>query len=259
MVRESLVRKAIESRKPIWCFKSNIPDPAVIELLAGRGCRCLWLDMEHFATSPETMARLVLACRGAGADSVVRVPNRDFATAARMFDNGADALLYPRCRSAEEARELIEWVRYPPVGRRGLDTGPYVAAYGARSMAELMAGAARRDVVIVQIETVEALEAVEAIAGVPGVDMLFVGPGDLSVVLGCDCRPDDPRLRAAIARVAKAAAARGLAWGMPAFTVEHARELVAMGAVFIAHGSDSTMLGSAVEAAAKRLQPVLEG
>jgi 4-hydroxy-2-oxoheptanedioate aldolase len=255
-VRQSILRRSITERKPLWCFKSNIPDRMIIELLGGRGCRCLWLDMEHLSTSLETMAGLVQACRGVDIDSVVRVPNGDFVSASRALDLGADAILYPRCRSAAEVRQLVEWVRYPPVGRRGLDTGTYIAGYCARTMAEIMAGAARRDVLIVQIETAEALANVDAIAEVRGVDMLFVGPGDLSVALGCECRVEDPRLAEAIERVAQSAAAHNLAWGMPALSLEHVRQLVERGALFVTHGSDTSLLGSAVHALHERLTPI---
>lgn len=225
----------------------------VPELLGQWGAECLWLDTEHFPTGTETMAALVLACRAADVDSVVRIPNGEFGLAAKMFDLGADAIMYPRSRTVEEVVELIRWVRFPPIGRRGADTGVAAAGYGRHSLEATLQRARNETSVLVQIETPEALEKVDAIAAVKGVDILFLGPGDLSLEMGILCDPAEPALRRATEKVAAAAAAQRIHWGMPALSMEHASQILALGGRFVAHGSDSMLLGRGVTAIREQL------
>lgn len=240
--RSSIIRQRLAARRPVLCFKSNIPHLMVPELLGGAGIDCLWLDTEHFPTSAETMAGLVMACRATDTDSMVRVPNGQFGLAAKMFDLGADGVMYPRCRNVAEVRTLVDWTRFAPVGRRGADNGVAAASYGGLSADESIAHARANNILMVQIETPEALAAVDEIAAVPGVDILFVGPGDLALELGVPCDPANPVLADAIARVGKAADRRGIAWGMPAFSLDHGRKLIDAGARFVNFGSDTSVL-----------------
>jgi len=256
LFRRSILRARLTARKPLWCYKSNIPHPMMPELLGSRGIDCLWLDCEHFPFSAETISVLMLSCRGSDTDSIIRIPNGQFALAAKMLDSGADAIMYPRCRSADEIRELIEWTHFPPIGRRGTDTGIAAAGYSSLSVSEHIERAKKRGVLAVQIETREALESVDEIATVAGIDILFVGPGDLSVALGVECDPDQPKLAEAIRRVANAADSAGLAWGMPAFTLEHAQRLMDAGALFISHNSDTTMLANAIDELRKQFEAI---
>jgi len=240
--RRSIVRRRLDAGKPVWIFKTNYPHPMAPEVLGSRGIDCLWLDCEHFPTGPDTMFSLIQACRGSDTDALVRTPNGQFALAAKMLDTGADGIMYPRCRDADEVRELIRWTRFPPEGRRGCDTGVAAALFSGLSLPEYIERNRRENFLAVQIETAEALEALDEIASVPGIDILFVGPGDMSVALGVDCDPAHPTLAEAIRRVAGAAADHGLAWGMPAFTMDHAAQLLEMGAQFITHGSDTSII-----------------
>jgi len=254
LLRRSILHARLRDGKPIWCYKTNIPHPMMPELFGSRGVDCLWLDCEHFPSSTDAMFLLIQACRGSDTDSLVRVPNGQFALAAKMLDTGADAIMYPRCRDADEIRELIEWTCFPPIGRRGADTGVAAAGFSALSVDEHIRRATRHSTLAVQIETLEALEAVDAIAAVDGVDLLFLGPGDLSVAMGVECDPDQPALADAARRVAEAAAAHGLAWGMPAFTLDHVRRLLERGALLIAYASDTSTLAREIVETRKQFE-----
>ena len=247
--RRPLLRQRLGQNAPTFCFKSNIPHPLVIELLSQYGVACLWLDCEHMPTDQGTLAELIRACRGFDIDSLVRVPHGELALAARMLDAGADALMYPRCRDAGAVRALVQATRFPPRGLRGVDTAVAATLLGAGGLGESLRREREDQVLIVQIETPQAVEAVDEIASVPGVDMLFVGPGDLSVELGLSFGfglPLAPAIEQAIDTVARAAEAHGIAWGMPALSLEHAAALVQRGAALVAHGSDTSVLGKQV-------------
>jgi len=251
--RPSHLRRCIRERRTLFAFKSNVPHPLVIELLAGRGVRGLWLDMEHFATSVETMAALVQTCRGFDTDAIVRVGNHGFGDAGRMLDAGADAIMYPRATAAAEVAELVRWCRFPPRGHRGLDHGTPFAGYSGLTTEQIVARE-RETTLVVQIETPEALADVDAIAAVPGVDLLFLGPGDLA--FAHDVTGDAARdlVAAASERVARTAAKHGLAWGMPAGSLDHARQLAARGAALVPVGSDTSLLAGEVQRAMTSLE-----
>jgi 4-hydroxy-2-oxoheptanedioate aldolase len=238
----SILRERLNLKQAIHCFKSNLPTIVAPQLLGGLGVDCLWFDQEHLPTDTLTMYSLIVAAHAVDTDAVVRVPNGSLSDAVRMLDAGADAIMYPRVKNAAEVAELIKVVRFAPIGDRGIDTMVFSNQFGSRSVDGFALHANEQNVIIVQIETGDALEDVETIAAVSGIDVLFIGTGDLARELGVKCDPQEPRLVAAQARIANAARANGLAWGTPAFSIEHAADLLAAGAQFIAHGSDTSML-----------------
>lgn len=250
----SIIRERLSAKQPIHCFKSNLPTIVAPQLLGELGVECLWLDQEHMPTDCLTMYGLIVASHAVGADAVVRIPNGAIADAVRMLDSGADAIMYPRVRSPEEVANLVRFLRFAPVGQRGVDTMVFSNQFGARSVDGFSTHANEQNVIIVQIETVEALQQVEGISAIQGIDVLFVGIGDLAREIGVCCDPNDPQLADAVMRVAKAARQHGLAWGMPAFSIEHASELLKAGALFIAHGSDTSLLKVAVTKVCRQME-----
>ena len=110
--------------------------------------------------------------------------------------------------------------------------------------------------IIVQIETREALRQVNEIAAVRGIDVLFVGLGDLSRDMGVPCNLSNAQLSAAAKSVAASAERNGLAWGMPALSIEHAEQLLSAGALFISHGSDTSLLKGAVTNLRRQLETI---
>jgi 4-hydroxy-2-oxoheptanedioate aldolase len=238
----SILRERLNNRQPVHCFKSNLPTIVAPQLLGNLGVDCLWFDQEHLPTDTMTMYSLIVAAHAVDTDAVVRVPNGSLADAVRMLDAGADAIMYPRVRSSAEVHDLIRVTRFAPVGDRGIDTMVFSNQFGSRNVDGFAQHANEQNVLIVQIETPEAVEDVDAIASIPGIDVLFIGTGDLAREMGVKCDPQEPKLQAAQTRIARAASTHGIAWGTPAFSIEHASELLAAGALFIAHGSDTSLL-----------------
>lgn len=241
-MRKSIVKERFSKGLAVHCFKSNIPHCMVPEIIGLQGIDCLWLDFEHLPTSLETAFSLVQACRGTGMDSLLRVGNREFSRAARMLDLGATGIMYPRARSADEVAELVKYVRFPPLGIRGVDPGVPAGQYGAFSPQQYIDWANKQTFIMVQIETKHALEDVDAIAAVPGIDILFVGTCDLSVELNIPINPRENPMLDCIKTVAQAAKKHNKVWGTPAFSPEHAKELLEMGALFIPYDSDTSIL-----------------
>jgi 4-hydroxy-2-oxoheptanedioate aldolase len=132
----------------------------------------------------------------------------------------------------------VRAVKFPPLGDRGFDGAGRDAGFWFGAPKDYVARANHETFLVVQIETQEALDHVEAIAAVPGVDMMFIGPGDISLRLGCAPGVRDPVMLEAQKKVAAAARKHGKAWGRPVGTTEEARVLVQLGAQLVSMGSE---------------------
>src|SRR5262249_23743624 len=150
--------------------------------------------------------------------------------------------LYPRCDDAAEARQVVTWSKFAPLGRRGFDGADPDAPYCAMPLAEYVQAANEQTFVVIQIEDAHALEHARAIAEVEGVDALFFGPADFSILSGVPGQFDHPLLRDAVRKIADAARRAGKHWGMPSSSPEQTRELLDLGARFLCHGADILMI-----------------
>lgn len=198
----------------------------------------IWLDSEHNTWDSREIQRMIAMHRLADIDCVVRPPNLMKTELYHLLEMGATGMLVPMVSTEEEARFLVHCLKFPPEGQRGLDGAGLDNNFFLEGTEEYPAQANRETVIAVQIETPEALENVEAIAAVKGVDVLFIGPGDLALRLGCRLDWKEPRMKDAEDRVAEAARKAGIHWGRPSGNPEDMQQLLAKSARFIAHGSD---------------------
>jgi 2-keto-3-deoxy-L-rhamnonate aldolase RhmA len=188
---------------------AELRQPSVMQLLANAGFDFAIIDSEHGAFGPETIADLSRAGVAYGVTPIVRVPECSYVPIAQALDGGAQGVMVPRVASVAEAADAVAIATYPPVGRRGSAMGRGHTGFRPSPVVEAMAAMNAARLVVIQIETVPALEQCEAIAAVPGVDILFVGPNDLSIALGVPGELDHPLLVGAIERVADACRAAG--------------------------------------------------
>ncbi|MCC6613401.1 MAG: hypothetical protein IT320_07980 [Anaerolineae bacterium] len=183
-------------------------DPLVTDAL-GDSVDFFWIDLEHSAMSPEALQAHLLAAKSRQVPSLVRVPGSDTPFIKPVLDSGADGIIVPQVRSAEEVRRVVDDCRYPPLGRRGY--GPRVPGnYGRSGGADYIARANEAIFVSVQIENRESYEAIDEIVAVPGLDSIVIGPADLSASLGHTGDPDHPEVASAIDQVIAKARAKGL-------------------------------------------------
>lgn len=221
-------------------------DPRIVEMVALRGgFDAIWMDHEHSGITLEAVENTARAVRAAGLDSFVRLAPTDYASVMRFLEVGAGGIMAAQVRTAEEAERVVTWAKFAPRGRRGLSGGNVDGDYGLIPMAEYTARCNRETFVAIQIENAEALDDLEAIARVPDVDLLFVGPADLSQALGVTGQFDHPRLLEAIERIAKVCAGSGVAWGTVALGRESARWMADRGCRLfeLASGVGSIHLG----------------
>lgn len=224
--------------------------PVTAEVCAAAGVDWVLLDLEHGAGGEEQACGVIPAAASYGVPTVVRVESIERIRAGRVLDLGAAGVMFPRTDSAGEAAACVRHLRYPPRGDRGVATYNRMCRYGMDPAALDRSG---DDVLgIVQIETRLALDAVEDIAALDGVDVLFVGPRDLSSALGVPGQTGAPSYLAALDRVLAAARANGKAAGVLVPDGAAAARMNAAGWQFLALGSDTTLLANAVAAELRR-------
>ena len=190
------------------------PVEGALEILGLAGFDFSVVDTEHGYFNPESVERMVRAAEGAPIPVIVRVPNcHASADVGQALDAGACGVLFPRADGVLAVRGAVESAKYAPAGKRGL-AGVRANRYGTIPFDRWVVDANEGSIVIVQIETSAALEAVDAVAAEKWVDVVFVGPNDLSQALGIPGNYTDDRYRAAIERVGAAARSRGKAAGI---------------------------------------------
>jgi 2-keto-3-deoxy-L-rhamnonate aldolase RhmA len=238
MFRPSKVLAKIRAGQVARICSTGSPLTYLPQMAAHFGYDAVWVDAEHRAWDAREIREMILRHHLAGIDCVFRPSAVEKADLSRMLEDGATALMIPQVNTAERARELVAAAKFPPLGDRGLDGSGLDAGFFVGRSATYPEDANRETALILQIETPEAVANAEAIAAVPGVDLLFMGPGDLSLRLGCAPSLQEPKLGAALAEMVAACKKQGKPWGYPAGTIQDARTLVEMGAQFLVFGSE---------------------
>jgi len=232
--------------------------PYYPRLAAAAGFDGVWVDGEHKPfTARETQA-LIAFHHLADIDCLWRPPTREKNGLYRILEDGAAGLILSHVGSAREARAIVQAVKFPPLGDRGLDGAGFDADFGHATGASYPADANRETVLLVQIETPEALNQAEEIAAVEGVDGIFLGPGDLALRLGCKPDATDATMADVHRRMADAASRHGKVWGRPVVSAEDMEPVLADRAGFIVYGGEFRMMREALNECGRTLARALE-
>ena len=234
----------------------HLTDPSVYELTSLMGFDGIWMDLEHHGYSVETATQLMRAARVGVSDIVIRPAKGEFMRMGRMLEAGAQAIMYPRCADAAEARELVRWAKFAPLGQRGFDGSGADVPYCTMPIPDYIRQANEQTFLIVQLEDPQAVDAAAEIAAVDGVDALMFGPADFSILAGVPGQFDHPVMHEAIRRVAHAARHAGKHWGMPAFSPPHARTLADLGARLFFHMADIVLIRNGLNEIQKQFAPL---
>jgi len=228
-------------------------DSVVAEMIGALGYDWVLIDLEHGLGSEQDALLQMQAVAPTGTTPIVRVESKAAQRIYRILDSGAQGIMCPHVDSAAEAAEVVSAMRYPPVGKRGVaklirgaQFGATFDTYAARCAEELLA--------VVQIETRAAVENVQAIARTEGVDVLFIGPSDLSMDLGIHGQFDHPLFIAAVKKITDAAKSAGKAIGILLFTPDDYAKYYQLGIRFFACEADAVFLREAALAAITKLK-----
>lgn len=234
----------------------HLTDPSLHEMVSLMGFDAIWMDMEHHTYSLERADTLMRASRVGCSDIMARPAKGEYMRMARMLEGGAAGILYPRCDDAAEAREVVRWAKFAPLGERGCDGGNADMPYCTMPLDEYTRMANEETFLAIQLEHQAAVDNAEAIADVEGVDVLFLGPGDFSVLEGFPGQVQHPKVKRAMETIAKAAEKTGKRWGTVGFNADHIRTLLDMGASLVAHKADLLLVRDGFQAVQETLAPL---
>lgn len=242
------LRRRIQSGETLLGAWASLGSPGSAELLGRSGLDWVVVDMEHGNTTEAELLAHLTAIELTGTSALVRPQSGERLRIGRALDLGAEGVVVPRLDTVEQVVEAVTFLRYPPAGQRGVA----LLTRGARLGTVNHAGVAalNDDIVgIFQIESPSALEAAEAFAATDGVDVLFVGPADLSHSLGIPGEFANPRYQDALRHVVAACRAHGKAPGILLYDHASFKPHLDLGFTFVGIGADVSFVNDGVKAA----------
>ena len=236
-----------------WCL---LPAPIVAETLAREGFVAVAIDQQHGLWDTAATLTGIAAIRQGGAAPLVRIPLGAFDVAARALDFGAEGIVAPMINTVVDAKAFVSATKYPPLGERSWGPTRAMTLTGITDVKSYLRDANDNIVTLAMIETQTALDNVEAIAATPGIDVLFVGPSDLSIGLtnGAELEPHSAKVEAALDRIVAAAKKAGKVAGLYCANAERAVACARRGIRFMAVASDLTFLRMGAAAQLKVLK-----
>ena len=206
----------------------------------------IWIDHEHTGFSMENIESATIACRSVCLENFVRIAPTDYALVTRCLEAGAGGVMAAQINSAAHAEQFVKWSLFHPRGNRGLNTGGYDGRFGSLPMKDFCEKANREAFIAIQIETLGAVEEAAGIAALDGVDLLFIGPSDLSQSLGVTGDFFHPDCLAAIDRVAAACRQHGKSWGAVCGSPQHAEMLYEKGCRMLSPTNDVRLVNAGI-------------
>jgi 2-keto-3-deoxy-L-rhamnonate aldolase RhmA len=254
-VRTNPVKKALKAGQTVFGSEiSRLASPEICRLYALAGFDFVFIDMEHTPFGLETVAAMISSARTAGIVPIVRVPQAEYAFICRLLDQGAQGIIVPRVNTAEQVRDIVSWMRYPPQGIRGFAGTVAQTDFENVSAAEFIESNNRETLCIIQFERQQAVDNVAEMLAVPGVDVACLGVMDLSVDLGLPGQLDHPQMIAALERIVAVAERSGVAAGIVSGDMQLTLDWMRKGMRFVSYAQESQFLREAATMAVERLR-----
>ena len=193
-MRQNRVKALMREGKLALGKYVSLADPQVVEIIGIAGFDAAFIDMEHTGFDLPLIEEMIRASDLAGVTSMVRVPDNDAKLILRILDMGAEGIIVPHIDGIEGARQAVAAARYPPLGERGGAGGTRAARFGSVAWNDHVRQSNDEIILSVMTEDEKGINDIEAIAALDGVDLVSIGPTDLSQALGVT-DPADPRLR----------------------------------------------------------------
>jgi 2-keto-3-deoxy-L-rhamnonate aldolase RhmA len=241
-MRENRVKTALKEGKAVsGPIMEEIRTVGPVKYLAMAGHDFLWFDCEHNMLEWDTLLTLVQMSIASDIVPLIRVTDLSYAMVARALDTGAYGVIIPRVESKAEVEQAVSYAKYPPHGRRGAG-GQARNAYLTRDVKTAVEEGNALTMVVVQVESKEAVDQLEEMASVPGLDVVCIGPQDLSISLGVHGQFDHPLFLETVAKAAAACAKHNVPLGMVSRDVNSFKGWYDMGIRFLVCGSDGSLL-----------------
>jgi len=240
-VQPNILKKKLKEGKT--CFGTFVRlGPRAVEILGHAGWDFAVFDMEHGVFDFTQVEEMVRAARGVGITSLVRVPEPNPSHIMRAVDAGAEGVQIPQVETAAMAKTMSQAARYYPEGKRGLCSYVRAAGYSHVPPGEHMATSNREVLTVIHIEGEAAASGIDAIVETPGIDVIFLGPWDLSQSLGVPGQTKDPKVTAVMEKVIAACRRKNVVVGTFVREIEDAKRWIDQGVQYMMVATDAGLL-----------------
>ena len=254
-MRKSKTLAKWKKRVPIKMCNLQHYIPSYIAHAAHYDYDCIWLDLEHRAFDDREVQSLLYQSHLHDIDIMVRPSTLEKSKLYRYLEDGASGLMIPHVSNSEKAKSLVNSIKFPPLGDRGIDAAGMDSLFQLQGGYEYTGPANNETFLVVQIETQESVKNVDEIAAIEGVDSLFIGIGDLG--LRINKLGSDLDLEQSIIKVAEAAKKYNKAWGRPVSGRDDIKNILSQGATLLPYGADFDMLKNELERHSMELDELL--
>ncbi|HEX2277506.1 MAG TPA: aldolase/citrate lyase family protein [Candidatus Tectomicrobia bacterium] len=245
-VRINRMKQKLREGQPVFGGLLRTPEPSLVEVLGYAGYDYVVLDAEHGAHSFEALDTLILSAYASNVTPVVRINDNAPGLIMRVLDLGAQGVLVPHIRNADDARRAVSAALYPPDGSRGI--GPNRGSqFGAIPNDEYFKSINQEVAVMLMMEEAGAVEAIDAITDVKGITALSIGLSDLSGSLGVPGQANHPSVQAAVDTLMGMAARKGIPVSLSVRGIEEVRDALKRGARLASIGTLETVLYQALK------------
>jgi len=248
------LRHKLRDSRPLTGVFCELPCPEAVEIIGLAGWDFVVIDCEHAPITAAQLPGMVRAAAAAGIPAIVRVASSDPPAIQHALDSGAAGVQVPQIASVDAAKAAIAASRFHPLGQRGFNPFVRAAEFSLSTTAEFFSRANDEVSLILQIESAAGIEAVDGILALPGIDVLFIGPYDLSQSLGIPGETSHPQVFAAAERIARSAEARGVALGVFTNSEQDVRRWLDIGVRYLCLSVDTVYLLNAMRAAVTKFQ-----
>lgn len=238
---------------------SRIRSADVLRLYASAGLDFVFIDMEHTSFSLETVADMIESAHRHDIVPLVRIPQAEYSFVSRVLDAGASGIIVPRVNRADTVRDLVRWMRYPPLGERGFARTVGQTGGVPIDPASFIKSVHDNTMLIIQFERREAIDNLEEMISIEGVDVACLGYMDLTVDLGCPGELDNAAARACIEKMIDVSRSKGVAAGIISPDMGAIHDWIARGMRFVSYATETILLENAARDASRRIRMYAEG
>lgn len=237
------LRERVLNKEVVFGLFYKLNSQAIAEMIGNAGFDFIIVDTEHSNYSSYDVEGIIRAAECVGMSSVIRIREAIPEDVLHALDSGADGVQIPSINSIESAFDVCKSSKYYPEGNRGLSANQRAAMYSAwNKEVNYVEHSNKNSLVVVHVENIEMAERVDELLEIPQIDVIFVGPSDLSQSMGKPGQMNDPDVVAVIEDVFKKVLAKGKAVGIYCGTPAAIKKYVSLGATYIAYGSDVTTM-----------------
>ena len=253
-LKKNYLKKALQDGKNVFGPFLKLTDPAAVEIIGFAGFDFIIIDAEHGPISIQNAQNMIRAAETANITPIIRVANNDEALILRGLDIGAQGIEIPQINSKSQAIKAVKSVKYSPQGERGVCRYVRAANYSSMDKFEYFKSANNETMIIAHIEGVEGINNLDEILSVPGIDVIFIGPYDLSQSLGIPGEVSNPLVTEKMKEVVLKCKENKVSVGTFADDVKTAKFWVSLGVQYMSFSVDVGILYEASKQIVEKLK-----